>query len=288
VDLVNSFNLSQIINEPTHFTGTAQTLLDLIITDSPAHVVNSGTMAVVGLSRHNVIYCKTTGSTNRQNYYRDFWDIRVADFEGLNNALADIPWDAIFDHNDINKTVENWFYILTETSKEYIPYRRTLIRAKDKPWITPDIKNLLNRRNTMFKRWKRNNSDTDHRKYLQARFEVKKSIVTAKLDYNTKMADKLSVQVISNKDYWKLAKYVCGSKKHDSIPPLVKDGTTHSDPVTKTNILADYFASQSKAPIITDGHVFDDLRTLNVPPISEYEVYSELSKLNTKKATGPD
>jgi len=138
VDLLNSFDLSQIISEPTHFTGTSQTLLDLIITDSPAHIVKTGTLAPIGLSHHCVVYCETSSQCKKTSYYRDYWDIKRADYDGLNNALAEFPWHAIVE-DDVNKMAANWSSILLEMAKEYIPFRKVLIRTRDKPWITPDI-----------------------------------------------------------------------------------------------------------------------------------------------------
>ena len=57
-DLVTGNNLFQLINEPTHITPISSTLLDLIITDSPGFIIDSGISDPVGDPYHSSIFCK--------------------------------------------------------------------------------------------------------------------------------------------------------------------------------------------------------------------------------------
>ncbi len=57
-DLVTGNNLFQIISEPTHTTENKSTLLDLIITDSPGYILDSGVGAPIGDPYHCCTYCK--------------------------------------------------------------------------------------------------------------------------------------------------------------------------------------------------------------------------------------
>jgi hypothetical protein len=42
-----------------------------------------------------------------------------------------------------------------DTLKQFIPYKTIIVRPRDKPWITSDIKQSLRKRNRLFKRFKR-------------------------------------------------------------------------------------------------------------------------------------
>ena len=60
VNLVSRHGLSQIINEPTRITDQTASLLDLIITDVPNDIIQTGTLSPVGTSDHAVVFCKLT------------------------------------------------------------------------------------------------------------------------------------------------------------------------------------------------------------------------------------
>ncbi len=55
VDIINLFQLTQVIEEPTRITSDTQTLLDLFITNKPENIINSGVVQL-GISDHNLIF----------------------------------------------------------------------------------------------------------------------------------------------------------------------------------------------------------------------------------------
>ena len=57
MNLVSQHNLFQLIDEATRTSEYSNTLLDLIITDSPGLVLDSGTLAPISNSDHSVVYC---------------------------------------------------------------------------------------------------------------------------------------------------------------------------------------------------------------------------------------
>ena len=292
VELVNMSNMSQMISEPTHFTQTSHNLLDIIITDSPHLISDSGTLPPMGTSRHSIIFCRTSNiSSTKPKYYRDFWDYSRADFDGLNIAMSDIPWEAIEDE-DISIMTSKWTQLFLDTAKEYIPHKRVLVNPRDKPWITYSVKTEIKRRNNLYRRWKRSQRNHDFIVYSEAGFKVKTSIETAKADYNNKIAEKLSSPTISNKQYWNLAKETYGTKHRDTVPPLVSNNQIHSDTCDKANILGQYFASLSQAPVIPSDHILPDAstpdHTLTTWIVNESDVVLELQRLNPKKSLGPD
>ena len=92
-DLVTGNNLFQIIDELTHITETSAYLIDLIITDSPAYMIDSGTCAPLGDPYHCCIYCKFQIQTVRKkNYTRHIWKYDDCNFETLNEAIRTAPW----------------------------------------------------------------------------------------------------------------------------------------------------------------------------------------------------
>ena len=69
-NLLNSHNLVQVIDKPTRHSN----LLDLMITDSPAFVRDSGAWSPVSSSDHFVIYCDFSFKVSKcKTYKRKIW-----------------------------------------------------------------------------------------------------------------------------------------------------------------------------------------------------------------------
>ena len=51
-------SLSQLINEPTRITATSQTILDLVITDSPGYCISHYMLSPPANCDHNVVIAK--------------------------------------------------------------------------------------------------------------------------------------------------------------------------------------------------------------------------------------
>ena len=80
-DLVIGNNLFQFISEPTHTTEKKSTLLDLIITDSPGYILDSGVGAPIGDPYHCFTYCKFQFQKPKaQKYTRHIWNYGRCNF----------------------------------------------------------------------------------------------------------------------------------------------------------------------------------------------------------------
>ena len=80
-------NLSQLIEEPTRISLHGETILDLIVTDSPGFFISSGTLSPPANCDHNIVFanlhiltCKTKA------YKRSVRNYNNVDLDGLNTA----------------------------------------------------------------------------------------------------------------------------------------------------------------------------------------------------------
>ena len=148
-NLVAQFNLFQLIDEPTRTNEYSTSLLDLLITDSPGLILDSGVLAPISNSDHSVIFCSFSLSYHKdRSFKRGVWSYKKADFQGLNTTLSSAPWDTAFDVFDsIDDIVSYWSDLFLTTAKQFIPYKEVTIRPKDKPWITTVIKRFIRQRN---------------------------------------------------------------------------------------------------------------------------------------------
>ena len=294
VDMTTAYGLEQLINEPTYITDTSANILDLVFTDTPAKVLEAGTMPPMGTSKHAVVYCKL-GKTHSQQkpYCIDIWKYDDADVEGLNIAFEDLPFEEMvnFEENDIDTTAELWTHLILEMAKEYIPFHQLKIYPKDKPWMTKDVKKTLKKRDQLYRRYQRTRHDRHRIDYLAVKAEVNMKIREAKKSYKDNLIKRLEEQKNSPQRFWKIAKEIYGNKKKESIPTLIEDNKHCVTAEQKANLLAEYYASQSKEPNVPAGHMLPadpGLQLLGNIEITEEEVRNVLRKLKTDKAVGPD
>ena len=308
VNLVSRHNLFQIIEEPTRTNEYTNTLLDLIITDSPGLILDSGVLAPISNSDHSVVFCSFSLSRHKDtSFKRPVWNFKKANFPDLNAALASAPWDTgheVFDN--VDDVVSYWSNLFLSTAKEFIPFKEVTIRPKDKPWITSEIKKHIRHRNRAWKRFKRVSLsprpytlcvyikiDRFFQMYKKCRNRVVNLIRQSINSYFCKLRSQLDERDINPKQWWNLSKSVLGCKVHEDIPPIIEDDKIVSCITEKCEIFNAYFASQCRTTPEADSPPLPQLtyRTearLHDINFDEDSVRKVLSSLRLTSASGPD
>nr|CAI5855242.1 unnamed protein product [Callosobruchus analis] len=102
--LLASYNLSQVINEPTRLANGTESLIDVIVTSSGCTPTKTGTVLLPSISDHLLIYCCLETPIEKKTtckiiYSRDIRNIDVALFDELCNT---INWTDIERFDDID------------------------------------------------------------------------------------------------------------------------------------------------------------------------------------------
>jgi hypothetical protein len=247
-----------------------------------------------GKYSHCPVYCNIElPNENDCAYIRHIWRYDDGDYNSLNLELYHTNWVNILNNipsiNDVALSISN---IILDTSRKYIPNKYVTIRPRDKPWMSGEIRLLIRKRDRAFKKYKNCKTEYHRAKWHFERKNVNHAIQMAKRIYMTKMTSILSNPSCKSKDFWRYTKAFMGVKTDSNIPTIIDQGVSYVTSLSKAELFADYFASQSS---------IDHLEIPNLPPVhtdvpfslnsiylSDVEVYSILKKLNTKKATGPD
>ena len=140
-DLVVCNNLFQLIDQPTHFTQTSAYILDLMITDSPGYVCESGTLLPISELHHVPVFAKFTFQKYvPPSFSRQVWHYNNADWEALNSDLSKITWSDLLGSNvEIDTAITRLTNTYIDTARKHIPVRNIKVRSKDKPWVTPKL-----------------------------------------------------------------------------------------------------------------------------------------------------
>ena len=296
-DLVKNKGLTQIINQPTRlaYDGSPQNLLDLVISDSPNKFKECKVIPPLVKIDHCNIICKIYLSTRRNNVFkRTVWNYKKCNLDGLVEALSSAPWDAGFNvFNDIDDLVTYWSSLLMQTAAEFIPNTTVTVRAREKPWVNGDLKRLIRRRNVLWRHYRRSRSDAHFNTFKIVRDQVVALNRTLRLNYYTSLGEELSSSDMPNRKWWKTVRQVTGDKVCTSIPPLIENGISLTDPCVKAAIFIQYFTSQCTQQPGAENHPlppfeYETQARLSDMSFSIPEVKKILKSLNVNKAAGPD
>ena len=291
-DCVSGNLLFQIIEEPTHYAPNSNSLLDLIITDSPGYILDSGVGVPIGDPYHCYVFCRLSIKYNTdKKYERTFWKYSEANFLDLNEDLNTAPWDTMFIFDDINDMTNYFTELFLDACRKHIPQKSVTINPKDKAWMTNEIKHKLHVRDKYHRRWKRSGSQFDLDLYRLKRNEANIAMMTAKSTHFERLKEKLCDPTVSNKEYWHLIKLLYGNKVETSIPSIIDNNNEYSTATAKAELFNSHFLEKSRLssnaqtlPILPD--ITENC--LNRIIITEEKVKKVLLSLNTKKATGCD
>ena len=153
-ELFNSINLSQIISEPTNFKpGKKAYCIDLILTDQPNLVLDSGTPASLDTNcHHQIIYCKVNFRIPPPPpSERNTWYYHRANTAAIQRCFTNFSWVQHFNINpDVNLQVKSYTGIFLNIMNNYVPNEVKRFVPLEPPWMSKQLKTLLNRKNRFF------------------------------------------------------------------------------------------------------------------------------------------
>ncbi|VDI74910.1 Hypothetical predicted protein [Mytilus galloprovincialis] len=140
-NLAHRYGLSQLIDEPTRYTDSNATLLDLIFTDNERCVSDFGVSPPLLNLDHCIIFCKLSLKVSKSRaFQRRVWDYKSADFNSLNTALLNAPFDSAYEiFDDVNDIASYTSDLITSACSEFIPNKIVTIRHRDKPWMSNEM-----------------------------------------------------------------------------------------------------------------------------------------------------
>ena len=288
--IVSSFNLTQLVSEPTRVSNNSSTLIDLIFVSTPAQVNSCHTISPLANSDHFGLQLYVSIMSPRRQIKippRSVWRYANADFDLMANRLDDTAWDDLLD-DDVDSSWTRWKNCFLHIMSQCIP--QTIIKSERRvPWITRDIKKAMRRRKTLFQKAKFTGDPQDLAIYKQQRNHVLNLIRESRQEFFS------NLDAANSKGFWKAVKQL-GAKSTSF--PSISDGTTHADTgLGKAYLLNNFFYScfnRSCPPLSLNSQIPNLLPNLDPSSFpdslkctSEY-IANMLATLDTSKSTGPD
>ena len=300
LNLINLFDLTQLVTEPTRVTETTNTLIDHVYTTHPENIVRCFT-STLSLSDHfpicftrkvNSKLLKDKHTTTTYRSYKHFDE---------NKFISDIANDLdafAADKSSIDEDLNIWYSFLLKHLNNHAPIKSKRVKSKRMPdWFTPDIIQMqsLRDKTKRLKQW------SDHRKF---RNKTKQLIRQAKRKY-------FSNSITNSKDtksLWKHLRDVTnGSKTAPSNLPqkLIIGNETITESEAVASKLNKYFASVAELlnKNTSSGNSLDfDTNKISgfvdskvptntqftIPFITPEQVLLHINTLEVSKSTGLD
>ena len=182
--LTTDVGLHQLISEPTHIMNDSKSYIDLIFTDQPNLVIESGVHpSLHEHCHHQIVYGKlSVSNVALPPYTRRIWHYDKADFVSIMKSIEMFRWCEHLDKITCpNEQVKLLNEVLLNIYSNFVPNQVKTIRPRQVPWITQIVKKFLRKKNHAYKNFVRNGQPADNLERMQKMiFEGAKMIEDAK------------------------------------------------------------------------------------------------------------
>ena len=295
-DLSSFLGLTQLISEPTNFEPhKTPTCIDLIFTDQPNLVLDSGTRSSLDpLCHHQITYCRFNHKIPPPpDFERKIWVYERANIPLIQKSISNFPWEQHFSRlDDVNLQVKSFNEIVLNIMSNFIPNKIIKVSQRDPPWIDKNLKRKLNRQQRLYRNYKKHGHKPGDKIRVDAfRDECNEAIRKAKEGYFEKLGNKLADPSTCQKSYWKIVNKVMNRCKAPKIPPLLGNDGFLFNAKEKAEEFIKYFSKQCK-PLVNDSSLPDfnyltDERLDDIPFHNE-DIIVLIRRLNKNKSSGPD
>ena len=154
-ELIESNNLTQLIDQPTNFEPRGKSCVDLIITDQQNLLVDYGIHSSLDNNcHHQIIHGKVNISVpSPPPHKRQIWNYAKADKDEIRHFLTNIDWISKFKDLSIDEMVQQFISAVMGIMSRFIPNKMIICNDKDPPWITPAIKTAIKRKHRVYNRF---------------------------------------------------------------------------------------------------------------------------------------
>ena len=246
-DFMDSYNLYNLIKDPTCFKSDNPRCIDLILTNRKHNFQNT-TKTETGLSDfHTMIVSMLKGGFSKRGpriiTYRDYSTYRTVDFRS--DLIANIR-SVSLDHGNYGA----FDGMVTNVLFKYGPIKKKYLRANDGPFMSKELRKKMMHRKIFLNKYNEDKTDENLAAYKRQRNKCVKILRKAKYNYYQNLDLK---NLTDNRKFWKTIKPVFTDKVQVSQSIiLIENGEMVTDDLKIAEIFNDYFANITQDLEITD------------------------------------
>ncbi len=294
--LYELYQLSQLIDEATRVTIKTTTLIDHIVTNTPEKISDSGVVHT-GISDHSLVFAiRKISVIKKQENIVEMRNMKNFDKKKFVTELLNQHWEYVyFFAEDPNAMWEIWKKIFLEVLDKHAPLQYKKVRSKKVPWITTEIKKLINTRDRLKRKAISTNQENDWSNFKTTRNKVNIELRNAKKVYYT---SKIAGQRSNPKMAWKTINNLLHKQNKQTVVNELNIAETHlTSPQDIAEGFNDYFSNigpDLASKIDTSDYNFETYITNTksefsaFQPVTVSNVCRLLDGISNNKATGID
>lgn len=271
IDTFKSHNLQILDLNPTHHLNDSETWIDHLIVSEYSNVVSYGQISVPGISKHDLLFI--TYSLKCPKYkpkiinYRDYKNL---DWFSFQTDSASAPWHNVVDEISLDRKVSCFNNIVRDLFDKHVPWKSRRVTRPAAPWLSEDLKCLMKKRDSLYRRYKLNKTIDTEKEYKKLRNSVKQNIRNAKYRFFFNLFNSNS----NTREFWNTLKNL-GIKQDKSsqisvdvpLNDLNNYFTNVAKPIEPTLKVKSLQSLASQQPIIQDKLYFHNVSHLEVAKI---------------------
>lgn len=273
---LRSYPLSQVVTAATRRTA----ILDKIFTNLKSWYQPPIVLPAVGSSDHDAVLLPPAAAPSRPPKRKCVTFSRSSDPNGkamICHYLKHFNWSRLYVMNSCQDMVQYFYSVVLYLLDTYLPVVRRESFSCDKPWVTPEFRQLIKRRQRAF-------LSGQLSLYRQLRNRTKRTAVTLRKKYFEKKIE--SLHSLDPHTWWTKIKHFLNSSNSNHL-----EGLQNSQPdVSLADLINDFFVGISAGLPSIDLSVLSDLNDDYTDDlvIDPAEVDIRLSRIKIHKAPGPD
>ena len=140
--MVSTHGFHQLISELTHILQNSLSCIDLIFTDQPSLVVDSGVHSTLHENcPHQIIYCKLNLKIKYPPPYECLvWDFTRANVNSITTATNQVDWKFMFSHKKVYQQADIFNKSIINMFSNFIQNKLVTFDDKDPPWMTEKLR----------------------------------------------------------------------------------------------------------------------------------------------------
>ena len=183
-DLFITHGYKQLIDKATGITEQSETLIDVILTNSPETIRKHDTI-LSSNSDHDIICIIRKKSTPKYRpnviYSRNY---KNYDANKIRTELKNTNWQVINECHDSNICWKFFKDILTRCINTHAPMTKKTVKGKPIPWLTEEIKKQMNDRDGLLRKARKSKNTEHWKNYKAMKNRTNNSINRAKEKYH--------------------------------------------------------------------------------------------------------
>ena len=244
--IINNNKLTQLIDKPTRTTSDSATLIDIIVTNKPELALCHDVVPCPVSDHDLVTVTLDISKPKRQSAVKTFRQLRNYSPHILCNLLAEEAHtlNTIFTTDNVDDQVNKFNQIFYCCLDKCAPLTTKEVKRPFAPWITDDLRTLIQQRNCALRTFKRDRDNADlEANYRNLKRQVKAAFHHAKSDYYSKALDNSKG---NGRETWKILRELVPDAKKTKTKVPVGDGDDDESIKSQAEYFNAFFANVGK------------------------------------------